>query len=229
MRLALYGGRFDPPHLGHLLLAERAREALELDEVWFVPAKAPPHKGVTAPARARHAMTLLATAEHPDFRTSALELERPGASYSIHTVEAVAERRPDAELFYLTGADAYADIASWHRARELVELARMVALPRPGATLAGLEPFFRSRVIEIDAPLVDISSSEVRRRARAGASVRYLVPAPVAAFLAKHRFYRDPDAPPDAGPDPDPEEDPDTDPDTDPAAGPPGAPPGRFP
>lgn len=192
MRLALYGGRFDPPHLGHLLLAERAREALALDEVRFVPAKAPPHKGVHAAAAARLAMTRLATADHPAFTVSDIELRRDGASYSIDTTEAVRAEAPGAELWFLTGADAYAEIATWHRAREFVELVRVAVLPRPGATLEGLEPFFAERATRIDAPLVEISGTELRERFAAGRSVRYRLPEAVAAYARERGLYRAP-------------------------------------
>ena len=190
MRLALYGGRFDPLHIGHLLLAETARVRLELDEIWFIPSKAPPHKTTTAPAEARYDIALLATADNPHFRVSRLELDRDGTSYTVDTVETVKEHHPDAELFYLTGADAYADIATWERARELVEKVQMVALARPGASLDGLEPYFLEHVKVLETPLFEVSSTDIRQRLKAGESVRYLLSNSVAVYIAKHRLYQ---------------------------------------
>ena len=190
MKLGLYGGRFDPPHLGHLLVAEGARAALGLDRVLFIPSKAPPHKGTEASAQARYEMTLLATADHPQLFVSDLELKREGTSYSVDTVETLLETYPEAEMFYLTGVDAYADIATWHRARELVEKVRMVAYPRPGYSLDGLEPCFLERVRLLELPVFEVSSTEVRRHLRNGASVRYVLPDAVTAYVAKHALYR---------------------------------------
>ena len=190
MRLGLFGGRFDPLHLGHLLLAETARSRLELDEVWFIPSKAPPHKATAAPAEVRYEMALLATATNPHFRVSRLELERPGTSYTVDTVETTKEQQPDADLFYLTGADAYKDIATWKRARELVAKVQMVALTRPGSSLDGLEPYFKNHVKRLETPLFEVSSTDIRQCLKTGQSVRYLLPDSVAAYIAKHRLYQ---------------------------------------
>lgn len=189
MKLGLFGGRFDPPHLGHLLVAEGARAALGLDEVLFIPSKAPPHKGVEASAQARYEMTLLATADNPQFRASDLELRREGVSYTIDTVEALLEQDPDADLFYLTGVDAYRDIATWQRARDLVARVQMVTYPRPGYSFAGLEPYFLNRVRRLKLPLFGISGTAIRQRLRTGESVKYLVPDSVAAYIGKYAVY----------------------------------------
>ncbi|HEX7022573.1 MAG TPA: nicotinate (nicotinamide) nucleotide adenylyltransferase, partial [Trueperaceae bacterium] len=113
MRLGLFGGRFDPPHYGHLLVGEQVVEKLQLDALWFVPAQSPPHKRAQASPEARYEMLLLATASNPRFRVSRLELERPGPSYTIDTVLEVERRHPNAELYFVSGADAYRDIGSW--------------------------------------------------------------------------------------------------------------------
>lgn len=189
-RLGLFGGRFDPPHLGHLLVAQEALERLELDEVWFIPAQTPPHKPALASAEARADMTLLATAPHPAFRTSRLEIGRPGPSYTFDTVSRVKNDEPGVKLFFITGVDAYADIETWHRAPELLEAVKMVAVSRPGASLSGLNERYRERVTLLDRLRVDISSTEVRRRLLEGRSVRYLVPEPVESYLGKHHLYR---------------------------------------
>ena len=191
MRLALYGGRFDPLHIGHLLLAETARVRLELDQIWFIPSKAPPHKTTTAPAETRYEIALLATADNPHFRVSRLELDRAGTSYTVDTVETVKKQHPDAELFYLTGTDAYAHIATWERARELVEMVQMVALARPGVSLDKLESTFLDRVKVLETPLFEVSSTDIRQRLKAGQSGRYLLSDSVAAYIAKHRLYQE--------------------------------------
>ena len=189
MKLGFYGGRFDPPHIGHLLVAEGARAALGLDKLLFIPSKAPPHKGTEASATARYEMTLLATADNPHFQVSALELQREGVSYTVDTVETLLETYPTAEMFYLTGVDAYRDIATWQRARDLVEKVQMVAYPRPGYSLDGLEPYFLEHVQLLELPLFEVSSTVLRQRLRTGESVRYLLPDAVAAYLAKHGVY----------------------------------------
>ncbi len=190
MRLGLFGGRFDPPHFGHLRLAEEALEQLKLDALLFIPAFAPPHKPTVAPAGARCDMLMLATTSHPRFAVSRLELERGGSSYTYDTVRAVKKEKPEAELFFLTGADAYREIASWHRARELVSEVHMVAATRPGYTLDGIEPFFKRRVRCLDTLLLEVSSSDIRKRIQGGRSVRYLLPELVESYLVKHHLYR---------------------------------------
>jgi nicotinate-nucleotide adenylyltransferase len=190
MRLGLYGGRFDPIHLGHLLVAEAAREALALDEIQFIPSREPPHKAVAAPAEHRHAMTLLAVTSHPAFHVSTAELRREGPSYTVDTVEGVRRARPQDELFYLVGTDAYAEIHTWHRPRDLLEQVRMVVLPRPGYTLATLAAEWLEQATLLKTPLWEISSTDVRARLAAGKSVRYLLPGAVAAYIAKEGLYR---------------------------------------
>lgn len=190
MKLGLFGGRFDPPHLGHLLAAEQVREALALDAVWFIPAQSPPHKPTVAGAEHRYAMTLLATGPNPHFTVSRLELDRQGPSYTFDTVQQVRALVPGADLVFITGVDAYRDIATWHRAGELVRQVTMVAVARPGYNLEQLEPDFRARVEVITTVGCDISSTEIRNRLKERRSVRYFVPESVESYLAKHHLYR---------------------------------------
>ena len=133
-----------------------------MSELWFIPAQTPPHKPAVASAEQRAQMLLLATLSNPAFRVSRLELERSGPSYTFDTVARVKAERPDATLFFITGADAYADIASWHRARELVDQVHMVAVARPGYTLEGVEATFREHVRSLETRLCDISSTDIR-------------------------------------------------------------------
>ena len=191
MRLGLFGGRFDPVHVGHLMVAQCALDALRLDALWFIPAKTPPHKEAVASAEKRYEMLLLATNTHPEFSVSRLEIERVGASYTYDTVSEIRARRPEDELFFITGVDAYAGIASWHRARELVSSVSVVAVSRPGSALDEVEPYFKERVRILDTPLWEVSSTDIRRRLAQSESVRYLIPEPVESYLAKNPLYHE--------------------------------------
>ncbi|GGN03767.1 putative nicotinate-nucleotide adenylyltransferase [Thermus composti] len=186
MRIGLFGGSFDPIHLGHLLAASEAAEALGLDRVLFVVAARPPHKTPVAPPEARYEMVLLATAEDPRFCPSRLELDRPGPSYTVDTLEEARRLFPRDELFFITGADAYRDVLTWKEGRRLPELATLVAVARPGYALEGVP----LPVLPLYVPEVGISSTEIRRRLKEGRSVRYWVPRPVEVYLAKHALYR---------------------------------------
>jgi nicotinate-nucleotide adenylyltransferase len=190
VRLGLFGGRFDPPHLGHLLAAQGALEALALDELWFVPAKAPPHKPALASPADRLQMLTLATRSNPAFKVSELELRRGGPSYTFDTVAEIKRRRPADTLFFITGVDAYAEIASWYRAYDLVAAVNMVAVARPGYNLVEIDPAFRQRVQLLETRLCEISSTEIRDRLRRRQSVRYLVPDSVETYLDRTALYR---------------------------------------
>lgn len=189
MRIGLYGGRFDPPHLGHLLLAETAREALGLDQVWFLPARDPPHKPTVAPAEVRLAMTTLALRAHPGFFPSRLELERNGPSYGVETVEHVRAAFPTYAFAFLLGADAFRDIGTWHRPHDLLGQVRLAVVTRPGADADEAPEPFRSAATRVPGIPFGVSGTDLRRRLREGRSVRYLLPAPVARYLAEHPQY----------------------------------------
>ncbi|TMQ71791.1 MAG: nicotinate-nucleotide adenylyltransferase [Candidatus Eisenbacteria bacterium] len=193
-RIGLFGGTFDPPHLGHLALAEHARDRLRLDEVRFVPAGQPPHKrGATiAKAAARLAMTRRAVRGNPAFTVSTLEIRRGGPSFTVATLRAVAAERPRARLYLLIGADSLDDFATWHEPEAILRLATLVVAGRPGAGAAPRVrgPARRGGIVRLDNAEIALSSSLVRARVRAGRSVRYLVPDAVAAYIARHRLYR---------------------------------------
>jgi len=192
VRLGLFGGSFDPLHVGHLLAASESADRLGLDRVEFVTAARPPHKRPVAPAEARHEMVVLATARDPRFFPSRLELDHPGPSFTVDTLRRARRRWPEAELFFITGADAYRDVGTWKEPEALVELAGMVAVSRPGYDLARLDPFFRQRVRLLEIPGYEVSSTEVRRRVAEGRSIRYLVPFEVEVYIEKHGLYRAP-------------------------------------
>lgn len=192
MRIGLLGGRFDPPHLGHLIIAEQAREELRLDEVHFVPAGAPPHKGVVAPAGARAAMARLATEDHRAFRVDDRELRREGPSYAIDTIDEVRSERPGDEIVFLIGADAYLEIAGWHRGEEMVRTVEVVVVPRPGTPLTDLDTLdepYRSAATRIETVSIGISSTLLRARAGQGRSLRYLTTRPVARYIVAAGLY----------------------------------------
>jgi nicotinate-nucleotide adenylyltransferase len=185
------GGSFDPVHHGHLIVARVAAESLGLDEVRFMPAREQPFKRGrhAAPAAARAVMLELAIAGSPGFAVERAELERPGPSYTVDTLESLRGREPRAAFTLLLGADAAAELGAWHRAGELPGLARIVVLARPGTPVPS-SPLIAA---SLEVPAVDISATEIRRRARAGLPVRYWVPDAVAEYMARHRLYLDPE------------------------------------
>jgi len=190
-RIGLFGGTFDPPHLGHLVLAEWARARLGLDRVVFMPAGTPPHKRGRRLTDAAHrlAMTRLAVRGNPAFSVSGLEARRVGPSFTVDTLQHFHARQPGARLYLLMGADSLADFPSWRGPGEIARLATLVVAARPGPADPAQGAVARGRVVMLDNPLVAISSSALRSRARAGRSLRYLVPDAVAAYVARHGLY----------------------------------------
>ena len=188
-RLGIFGGTFDPPHCGHLALAEWARVELSLDAVWFVPAGLPPHKRAGSATAARHrlAMTRLATRGNAAFKVSPLECRRRGPSYTVDTVRALAAANPGARLHLLMGADTYASFGSWREPGAIAAAAAIVVALRPGAGRP--RSGARSRVTWLANPGLEVSSSALRARAARGRSLRYLVPDTVARYIARHRLY----------------------------------------
>lgn len=185
------GGTFDPVHHGHLVAASEVAARFGLDEVVFVPTGTPSFKqdqDVT-PAEHRYLMTVIATASNPRFTVSRVDIDRGGVTYTVDTLRDLKAARPDAELFFITGADAVAQILTWKDAQELFSMAQFVAVTRPEHTLSveGL-PVDRVHVMEI--PALAISSTDVRARERAGQPVWYLVPDGVVQYIAKHQLYR---------------------------------------
>lgn len=190
-RLGVMGGTFDPVHHGHLVAASEVAARYDLDEVVFVPTGQPSfkqHQDVTL-AEHRYLMTVVATASNPRFTVSRVDIDRAGLTYTVDTLRDLKTQRPDAELFFITGADAVAQILTWKDADELFEMAHFVAVTRPGHALS-IDGLPAGRVSVIEIPALAISSTDVRARARAGAPVWYLVPDGVVQYIAKHRLYR---------------------------------------
>lgn len=198
MNVGILGGTFDPVHSGHLILAEVAREQLNLNEVLFIPAGQPWLKvdRTITPAEHRLQMLRLALDDTPYFRISEMEIQRSGPTYTIDTINALKERLSDEdELFFILGQDNLMQLPQWHDAPELIKLCYLVAAPRPGVKkpdLKALEaeiPGIRQRVMLMKEPLVDISATNIRERVARGLSVRHLVPEPVNRYIKEHRLY----------------------------------------
>ncbi len=191
-RVALFGGSFNPPHLGHLALAEAARDEAGLDRVLWMPAAVPPHKQEADLPDGPHrlAMTRLAAEDNVAFVVSDLELQRAGVSYTVDTLRALNAAHPEAAFSLLIGGDSLAQFASWREPEEILRRADLIVYPRPGADMAAVDPALRRRVILLDRPLLDVSSTAVRDLLRGGRSARYLVPDRVLAYAAEHGLYR---------------------------------------
>jgi nicotinate-nucleotide adenylyltransferase len=200
-RIGLCGGSFNPIHVGHLVAARAAAEALHLDRVVLIPASAPPHKDAAGLVAAAHrlAMTRLAVQGDPLFEVSDLELLRQGPSYTIDTVTDVRARLgPTAELFWIIGGDSLPELATWRRIDELVRAVQIVTTVRPGCPAANLEPlrsqieprdFERLLANRIETPAIEISASDIRSRVAAGKSIAYLTPPAVVQYIETHRLY----------------------------------------
>jgi nicotinate-nucleotide adenylyltransferase len=190
--LVIFGGTFDPIHVGHLILAECAADALGAREVLFVPACRPPHKGAEAlsSARDREEMVRIAVEGNDRFFLSRAEIEREGRSFAIDTIREIARARGCRRPYYFIGADSLADLPGWKSPEAILEEAEVVVAPRPGFDLRSVSGLV-DRVRIIEAPRMEISSTLIRRRVRAGASIRYLVPESVRVYILRENLYRE--------------------------------------
>lgn len=193
MRIGIMGGTFDPIHNGHLLAAELARESEGLDEVWFMPAFVPPHKqqGTVAGPEERLAMARLAVEGNPHFKVTDIEIAKHDTSYTIETVELLTERYPNDSFSFIIGADMVMYLPHWRRIKDIVRLIRFIGLARPGYALSleELPEEIRSRVTLAYMPLMELSSTEIRKRLAARQSVRYMVPEPVRLYMEGNGLY----------------------------------------
>ena len=215
-RIGLLGGTFNPVHLGHLRAAEQVRLKFRLNQVLFIPSYIPPHKQTTdiAPPEDRFAMVELAVRSHPQFVASALEIKAREKSYSVITLNKVKAIYADAWIFFILGVDAFLEIETWKSYREVLEQCRFIVISRPGFDLAGArkvlpaeysrkigegkrpgpvgeDQLARFRIFLVPIKALDISSTEVRRRVRAGRSIRRLVPGPVEEYIRNKRLYQE--------------------------------------
>ncbi|HZZ98004.1 MAG TPA: nicotinate-nucleotide adenylyltransferase [Jatrophihabitantaceae bacterium] len=190
-RVGIMGGTFDPIHHGHLVAASEVATLYDLDEVIFVPTGAPWQKSErqVSPAEHRYLMAVIATASNPRFWVSRVDIDRAGPTYTIDTISDIAAQRPGAELFFITGADALAQILSWKNAEDALQLARFVGVTRPGYDLSD-DHLPSDSVRLLDVPAMAISSSDCRQRVADGRPVWYLVPDGVVQYINKHHLYR---------------------------------------
>jgi nicotinate-nucleotide adenylyltransferase len=196
VRLGLFGGTFDPPHVAHLIVAQDALRVLDLDRIVFVPAAVPPHKR-TAPitdAALRLVMVRAALAGDDRFVVDDIELERPGPSYTVDTLRTYRDRHRDAALFLLLGADQYADFATWRETDAIHQLATLAVLRRGGDSGSDGDGDGASDegILRVAVTRIDVSSTDIRRRVAAGEPIRYLVPAAVERLIRERALYSPP-------------------------------------
>jgi nicotinate-nucleotide adenylyltransferase len=200
--VGVFGGTFDPVHLGHLIVAEQCREQVDLDQVLFVPAARPPHKQdhPTASFVRRVEMLELALAGQPAFQIEQLEKDRPGPSYTADTLQELRRRESEQELFLILGSDCLVDLPNWHEPERILDLATLLIVGRPDSPRGskddlrcalGIAPDAPAKFQIVDSPLIEISSSDIRRRIREKRSIRYLVPRAVECYLQTHGLYKD--------------------------------------
>ena len=199
MKLGVFGGTFDPIHLGHLIVAEDVRVRIALDEVLFIPTGQPWLKKSQKITRASHRMAMveLAVEGNPDFRASDMEIERPGPTYTIDTLMELRDQLgPEAELYVMLGTDSLKLLDRWKEPERIFELGRVVAMARPGSqdfdlrTLDCIADGISCKVKLLDGPRIGVSGTELRRRVAEGLSIKYRVPEPVEAYIAEHGLYR---------------------------------------
>jgi nicotinate-nucleotide adenylyltransferase len=191
-RIGVMGGTFDPIHHGHLVAASEVAQVFTLDEVVFVPTGQPWQKGDrrVSPSEDRYLMTVIATASNPRFSVSRIDIDRGGPTYTIDTLRDLrAERGDEAELFFITGADALAQIMSWQDVNELFALSHFVGVTRPGHRLTG-DGLPKDKVSLVEVPALAISSTDCRERVGRGEPIWYLVPDGIVQYIAKRRLYR---------------------------------------
>lgn len=188
-RIGVMGGTFDPIHHGHLVAASEVAQSLDLDEVVFVPTGQPSYKSNVTQAEHRYLMTVIATASNPRFTVSRVDIDREKPTFTIDTLRDIRRERPDADLYFITGADAIAQILSWKDVQELWDLAHFVAVSRPGHVLS-VSGLPEQDVSLLEVPALAISSTDCRSRVRRGFPVWYLVPDGVVQYISKHHLYR---------------------------------------
>lgn len=192
-RVGVFGGTFDPPHLGHLIVAQQALELLDLNRIVFVPASAPPHKSNRdlSPSPVREEMIRRAIRGNRAFECSPIELNRPGPSYTVETLEALSERGDGVELVLLVGIDQALEFGEWRGPERILELARVAVLRRPEYRWEMVPSPWRERMEFLEVAAIGISSSLIRDRCQQGLSVRYLVPDEVQALIEAEGLYRE--------------------------------------
>lgn len=200
-KLAIMGGTFDPIHIGHLMTAEEVRSEFGIDQVVFIPTGHPPHKDCrrVTDSEHRYLMSVLATVENPSFHVSRIEIDRPGTTYTVDTIERIKEAYPSGvKIYFITGADAVHEILTWKRVDELMKICEFVAVTRPGykrrqlkEKVETLQESFQCKVHYLEVPALAISSSDIRNRVREVKPIKYLVTEAVEKYIQKLELYSD--------------------------------------
>lgn len=184
-RVGILGGTFDPPHLGHLVIAEETRLALDLEEIWFIPSYTPPHKkSARSSVEDRINMVNRAIEANPSFTLNTIEVERLGKSYTFDTMTALDNSYPAIDFYFIIGADMVEYLPQWDRIDELINLVTFVGVKRPGYHLKSTYP-----IVEVDMPLIDLSSTFIRNRLANRKSVHYLIPERVYSYIKEKQLY----------------------------------------
>lgn len=184
-QIGILGGTFDPPHLGHLIIAETVRTVLKLDEIWFMPANEPPHKTKAKSTRKNRVKMLeLAIEDNKYFKMNDIEMKRLGKSFTFDTMNILIDEHPTCEFFFIIGADMVEYLPNWDSIDELVHLVKFVGVQREGYDLYSEYP-----VIKVDIPMIDISSTMIRKHLATHRSIKYLIPDSVDAYIKEHKLY----------------------------------------
>ncbi len=198
MQVGIFGGTFNPPHIGHMILADTAADALGLDRVLFVPAAEPPHKQGLPRAAVEHRVRMveLAIEGNPRFHLSRVDIDRPGPHYADDMVQVVQDEHPEADLYFLMGSDSLRDLLAWEAPQDLVARCHLVVMSRPVNPpdmdqLYAALPQLHDKLIYIESPEIEISSTNIVARLRSGKSVRYRLPDAVLAHIREHQLYED--------------------------------------
>jgi nicotinate-nucleotide adenylyltransferase len=185
-RVGIFGGTFDPPHLGHLLMANEVLTSLNLSEIWFMPNHIPPHKQQEQVTDSCHRLKMLelAIADHPKFKVQPIELERKGPSYTYETIQQLKEVYREHDFYFIIGADMVEYLPNWYKVNELIQMVTFVGVKRPGFSLRTPYP-----LVEVEVPEFAVSSSLIRERVQQGKSIKYLVPESVKLYIEEKRLY----------------------------------------
>jgi nicotinate-nucleotide adenylyltransferase len=190
-QLGVLGGTFDPPHIAHLIIAQTILEKLKLDEIRFIPSNIPPHKknDKITPVRHRLQMLKLAVSGHPRFKVSDLEVRRKGISYTIDTLRELSLPKWKTKLYLILGSDSLEQLSGWKNPKEIYRLAQVVLVRRPGSKLSSLNRRAK-KIVVVEAPLLEVSSSKIRQMIKSGRSIKWWVPEEVRKYIEKHELYR---------------------------------------
>ncbi len=190
MRIGIFGGTFNPIHIGHLIVAEEVRQKLKLDKVFFIPTFNPPHKKRFAPYQERLLMVKMSIKDNPYFEISEIEKERGGKSFTIDTLRELKRFYPKDNLFLIIGTDQFLELSNWEKPDELFKLAKICVMRRAGVKFNEARQRKFPRALVLDVTQVEISGKEIRRRIKSGISVRYLLPEKVYQYILKNRLYQ---------------------------------------